>query len=173
MRILITGATSTVSRGMIPLLKEAGHEIVLHDNVRAPDSELFRDIAYVQGDIQAGVGLGRALAPALEAQGHRLRLMDFRPMNTPHEFVLGDVRSAEDVRRAIEGIDAIVHAAALHGIHLSKWSPDDFWDINGAGTFHVYEAARQEGVSRVVLCSTMGVYGKSAKPPEDAWNAVA
>ena len=120
----------------------------------------------------AGGNLGRALAPALEAQGHRLRLMDFRQMETPHEFVLGDVRSATDVRRAIEGVDAVVHAAALHGIHLSKWTPEDFWDINGTGTFHVYEAARLEGVNRVVLCSTMGVYGKSAQPPEDAWNVV-
>ena len=60
MRILITGATSTVSRGMIPLLITAGHEIVLHDLVRLPDNDLFRDLPFIQGDIQAGVGLERA-----------------------------------------------------------------------------------------------------------------
>ncbi|MBC7528959.1 MAG: NAD(P)-dependent oxidoreductase [Chthonomonadaceae bacterium] len=60
MRILLTGATSTVSRGMIPILQRAGHEIVLHDIVRLPDNDLFRGIPFVQGDIQAGIGLERA-----------------------------------------------------------------------------------------------------------------
>jgi len=60
MRILITGATSTVSRGVIPLLKKAGHEIVLHDLVRLPGDPVFENLTFVQGDIQAGVGLERA-----------------------------------------------------------------------------------------------------------------
>ena len=60
MKILITGATSTVSRGLIPRLREAGHDIVLHDIVRLPDTDLFRGLPFVQGDIQAGVGLDRA-----------------------------------------------------------------------------------------------------------------
>ena len=120
----------------------------------------------------AGGNLGRALVPALLAQGHTPRLMDFRQIETLQEFVQGDVRNAEDVRRAMAGVDVVVHAAALHGIHLSKWTPQDFWEINATGTFQVYEAARQAGVTRVVLCSTMGVYGSSAHPPEDAWNVV-
>ncbi len=60
MKILITGATSTVSRGIIPILRDAGHEIVLHDIVRPPDNDLFRGLTFVQGDIQAGIGLDRA-----------------------------------------------------------------------------------------------------------------
>lgn len=60
MRILLTGATSTVSRGLIPILRKAGHEIVLHDLVRLPDNDLFRGLTFVQGDIQAGIGLERA-----------------------------------------------------------------------------------------------------------------
>ncbi len=120
----------------------------------------------------AGGNLGRALAPLLVEQGHTPRLMDFRPLETPHEFVQGDVRNADDVRRASEGVDAIVHAAALHGIHLSKWSPQDFWAVNVTGTFNVFEAAREQAIQRLVLCSTMGVYGDSARPKEDAWNVV-
>ncbi len=61
MRILITGATSTVSRGIIPLLQKAGHEIVLHDLVRLPtNNPVFEGLPFVQGDIQAGVGLAQA-----------------------------------------------------------------------------------------------------------------
>ncbi len=120
----------------------------------------------------AGGNLGRALAPLLVEQGHMPRLMDFRPLDTPHDFVQADVRDADGVRRAVEGVDAIVHAAALHGIHQGKWSPRDFWDVNVTGTFHVFEAAREQGVKRLALCSTMGVYGESARPPQDAWNLV-
>ncbi len=122
----------------------------------------------------AGGNLGRVLAPVLAAAGHELRLFDFRPLEDSNfETVVGDVRDLDDVRRALAGVDAIVHAAALHGIHLSKWKPEDFWAINVTGTFHVFEAAREAGISRVVLCSTMGVYGESARAPEDTWNIVS
>ena len=121
----------------------------------------------------AGGNLGRALVPLLSQQGHTPRLMDFRPLDdTRHEFVQADVRDPDGVRRAVEGVDAIVHAAALHGIHQGKWAARDFWEVNATGTFHVFEAARAVGIKQVVLCSTMGVYGESARPREDAWNVV-
>src|SRR5947208_252314 len=120
----------------------------------------------------AGGNLGRVVAPALIEAGHTPRLLDFRPLQTEYEFDQGDVRNAEDVQRAVEGADAIVHAAALHGIHLRKWQPQDYWAINVTGTFNVYEAARSARIKQVVLCSTMGVYGESMTPPEGAWGLV-
>lgn len=120
----------------------------------------------------AGGNLGRVLVPALLEQGHTPRLMDFRPLESPHQTVQGDVRHFEDVQRAMEGVDAVVHAAALHGIHLRKWTPQDFWAINVTGTFNVFEAARLQNIKRLVLSSTMGVYGASATPPPDAWAVV-
>jgi UDP-glucose 4-epimerase len=120
----------------------------------------------------AGGNLGRSLIPALVAAGHTPRLMDFRPLETPSEFVQGDVRNPQDVKEAVSGVEAIVHSAALHGIHLRKWAPQDFWAINATGTFNVFEAAREAGITRMVLCSTMSVYGESARPPDGAWGAV-
>jgi nucleoside-diphosphate-sugar epimerase len=121
----------------------------------------------------AGGNLGRAIIPALIEAGHSLRLFDFRDIaETGTETIVGDVRDIDDVRAAMSGMDAIVHAAALHGIHLAKWRPEDFWGINVTGTFNVYEAAREAGIKRVVLCSTMGVYGDSARAPDDAWSVV-
>ena len=121
----------------------------------------------------AGGNLGRAIIPALTAAGHSLRLFDFRDIDAQgHELVIGDIRNIDDVRAAVSGVDAIVHAAALHGIHLAKWRPEDFWGINVTGTFNVYETAREAGIKRVVLCSTMGVYGDSARPLQDAWSVV-
>ena len=80
-----------------------------------------------------------------------------------------DVRDAEAVGRAAEGVEAIVHGAALHGVHVKIRPPHEFWSTNVTGTFNVYEAAREAGVRRVVLCSTMGVYGDSAKVRDGAW----
>ena len=120
----------------------------------------------------AGGNLGRVVVPALEEAGHKPRLFDFRPIEAQHELVQGDIRSRNDVERAVEGVDAIVHAAALHGIHISKWEPDDYWAINVTGTFNLYEAARVAEIKKIVLCSTMGVYGESMTPPDDAWGLV-
>jgi nucleoside-diphosphate-sugar epimerase len=117
----------------------------------------------------AGGNLGRAAIPELESRGHVVRLADMRPIETDREFRLLDVRDREAVREAVAGCDAVVHAAALHGIHLSKWTPEDFWDINVTGTFNVFEAARREGMRKVVLCSTMGVYGAGLERSEGAW----
>jgi nucleoside-diphosphate-sugar epimerase len=61
MRILITGATGNVARGMIPRLREAGHELVLTDLNRLPDVLLFDGLEFVQCDLQAGVGLEHAV----------------------------------------------------------------------------------------------------------------
>jgi nucleoside-diphosphate-sugar epimerase len=107
-----------------------------------------------------GGNLGRVLAPALAQNGHEPVLMDYRPIETAYPFIRGDVTQKADVFEAVHGIDAIVHAAAYHGIHLAKYSRDDYWNLNVTGTYHIYEAAREHGVNKILLCSTMGVYGK-------------
>ena len=119
----------------------------------------------------AGGNLGRAVVPALVEAGHDPVLFDFRPLSTDHEFVQGDVRDPQVVARAMDGVDAVVHAAALHGIHLQSWSADDFWSINVTGTFTVYEAARAAGIRHVVLGSSMVVYG-DVGGGDDPWQVV-
>ena len=52
--------------------------------------------------------------PALAAAGHEVRRLDARTLDGPEETVVGDVRDAEAVGRAVAGVDAVVHAAALH-----------------------------------------------------------
>lgn len=119
----------------------------------------------------AGGNLGRAVVPALVDAGHEPVLLDFRPLSTEHDAVEGDVRDRAAVERAMHGVDAVVHAAALHGIHLQDWSAEDFWSINVTGTFLVYEAARAAGVRKVVLGSSMVVYGDLGDGA-DPWEAV-
>jgi UDP-glucose 4-epimerase len=119
----------------------------------------------------AGGNLGRVVVPALVEAGHHPVLFDFRALDTDQEFVEGDVRDGHAVARAMAGVDAVVHAAALHGIHLASWSADDFWSINVTGTFRVYSAAREAGVRRVVLGSSMVVYGDVGRSG-DPWRVV-
>jgi nucleoside-diphosphate-sugar epimerase len=120
----------------------------------------------------AGGSLGRVVAPLLEERGDVVRLLDSRPVDLPYASTVGDIRDADAVREAVRDADAIVHGAAIHGIHVDKWSAQDFWSINATGTFNVYDAAREHGVRRVVLCSTMAVYGASAQRSDDAWAVV-
>lgn len=104
--------------------------------------------------------LGTALAPALVDAGHEPVLLDVRPLDTPYEWVRGDVRAADDVLRAAGGVDVVVHAAALHGIHLGDHPPRDFHELNLTGTLNVWQAAAAVGARAVVFSSTMGVYGR-------------
>ncbi len=128
--------------------------------------------------ITGGEGtLGRALAPLLLERGDHVRSLDL-VLPSPSaaspttggatiEAVHGDLRDRDVLRRAVEGIDGIVHAAAWHGIHLRDHPPADFWELNVDATFHLYEAAEAAGVTRIVLASTMGVYGASRAPGTD------
>ncbi|MBA3308283.1 MAG: NAD(P)-dependent oxidoreductase [Chloroflexi bacterium] len=112
----------------------------------------------------AGGTLGQALAPALALEGHEPVLLDVRTLETPYRFVEGDVRQLQDVRRAMQGVDLVVHGAALHGIHLRDHTSQEFHELNVTGTFNTWEAAAEAGVRGLVFCSTMGVYGESRLP---------
>lgn len=113
--------------------------------------------------------LGRAVTPLLLGQGHAVRLVDLTTPTVPArgEAITGDLRDEAFLVRAVQGVDAVVHAAAWHGIHLRDHSPADFWALNVDVTFRLYEAALAAGVSRIVLASTMGVYGASRTPTVD------
>jgi|SRR5215213_3403114 UDP-glucose 4-epimerase len=114
-----------------------------------------------------GGNLGRVLAPALEEAGHEPVLMGNRALETTREVARGDVREKIEVLRGLRNVDVVVRATALHGIHLEKYSTDNFWNLNVAGTRNVYEAALQSGIGKVLLCSTMGVYGEGAREAGD------
>jgi UDP-glucose 4-epimerase len=120
----------------------------------------------------AGGNLGRVLAPALNERGYTPILMDYRKIDTPFSFIQGDITDSKMVEKAVQGVDVIVHAAALHGIHLPKYTDSQFWDLNVTGTHNLYQAAVKNGVSKVIFCSTMGVYGKSIQSDSDSYLSV-
>jgi UDP-N-acetylglucosamine 4,6-dehydratase (inverting) len=69
-------------------------------------------------------------------------------------FFLGDVRDQNRLRRAMEGIDTVVHAAALKQVPASEYNPMEFVKTNILGAQNVIEAALDTGVKRIVALST-------------------
>jgi nucleoside-diphosphate-sugar epimerase len=84
---------------------------------------------------------------------HELVLVSRRPLETPHELVVGDLRSPADCDRAFAGADAVVHLAAI-----PEPSPETF-EVNVMTTHNVLEAARRHGVRRVVMAGSNCAYG--------------
>lgn len=98
--------------------------------------------------------LARATAESLLARGDEVVLLqrNAAPLDVPQ--VLGDVRDADLVDRAVAGCDAVVHLAAKVGV-VGSWH--DYRSINVDGTANVVAAARHHGVARFVHVSTPSV----------------
>lgn len=81
--------------------------------------------------------------------------------------VSGDVRDPNFCRGAVRGCDTVFHLAALIAIPYSYIAPDSYVDTNIKGTLNVCQAARDEGVERLVVTSTSEVYGTARYVPID------
>src|SRR5512143_3971381 len=112
--------------------------------------------------ISGGAGfLGLHLARRLLADGHEVRTLDLAPLDDAElersvEELGGDVRSAADCRRLVEGAEVLVHAAAALPIQASR---ESIRSVNVEGTATLLAAACEAGVGRHVLISSTAVYG--------------
>lgn len=73
-------------------------------------------------------------------------------------FFIGDVRDRDRLRRAMEGIEVVIHAAALKRIEVGQYNPMEVLKTNILGTANVVEAATDAQVSRCVLVSSDKAY---------------
>jgi nucleoside-diphosphate-sugar epimerase len=98
--------------------------------------------------------IGQPLSRYLTGRGHTVRGLARRPTPGLTDFVVGDLADREAVRRAVDGMDTIVHLGAYP-------NPADFIDVllgpNVVGLYHICEAAVEFGVKRLVLASTVQV----------------
>ena len=69
-------------------------------------------------------------------------------------FLLGDVRDKERMTRAFQGVDYVVHAAAMKHVHLAEYNPDECIKTNIGGAQNVIHAALETDVQYVVALST-------------------
>ncbi len=81
------------------------------------------------------------------------------------EIIRGDIRDLPALEKAMAGAGVVFHLAAISSVPLSVDQPLPTFDVNLGGTWNVLDAARRNGVKRVVFISSASVYGASAKIP--------
>lgn len=109
--------------------------------------------------------LGRTLAPVLRTHDHDVTIVDQSAIESAYPTMITDIRNADAMRRAVDGHDVVIHAAALHGIHIDTVSERHFLDVGVLGTHTVLAAARAAQVKEVIYISSTSVYGLSSTQP--------
>ena len=136
--------------------------------------------------ITGGAGfIGSHLADELVAHGYRVRALDnllaqvhgdgcTRPeyLNPEVELVVGDVRDPDAVRRALRGVDAVYHLAAMVGVGQSMYEVAQYTAVNNLGTAVLLEALVERPVERLVVASSMSIYGEGLYRAPDGSVAV-
>ena len=125
--------------------------------------------------ITGGAGfIGSHVADELVSQEHVVRVLDnldpqvhgaaggLPPdLNPKVELLVGDVRDRDQVRRALEGIDAVIHLAAKVGVGQSMYEIETYTDVNERGTATLLQAlAEHNGIGKLIVASSMSIYGE-------------
>jgi nucleoside-diphosphate-sugar epimerase len=130
--------------------------------------------------VTGGAGfIGSNLAEALLAAGHHVRVLDnfltgkrenlaglAQRYGESFDLREGDIRDPAGTRKAMEGIDYVLHQGALPSVPRSVADPILSNEINVAGTVNVLVAARDAGVRRVVFAASSSAYGDTPVLPK-------
>lgn len=130
--------------------------------------------------VTGGAGfIGSNLCESLLMEGHTVRCLDNfatgKPENIfplleqyPQTFNLqvGDIRNIEDCRKAVEGMEYVLHEAALGSVPRSIKDPITTNDVNIGGFVNMLVAARDGGIKRFVFAASSSTYGDSKSLPK-------
>jgi dTDP-L-rhamnose 4-epimerase len=131
--------------------------------------------------ITGGAGfIGSHLCDALVDRGYRVRVLDSlvdqvhegveRPpyLNEDVELIVGDIRERSLVREALDGTDAVIHLAARVGVGQSMYELDEYVSANTHGTAVLLEAMLDKPVEKLLVASSMSLYGEGLYTPAPA-----
>ncbi len=127
--------------------------------------------------VTGGAGyIGSVLARQLLNKNFQVRVLDSLKfggdalydvmLNPNFEFIKGDIRNAEDIDKALVGIDAIAHLAAIVGDPACKKYSEEANETNWDASVNLFEKAEKAGVKRFVFASTCSNYGKMVNPDD-------
>lgn len=122
--------------------------------------------------ITGGAGfLGSILTRTMLGEGRCVKVLDNlswgpEPVRTflshpNYEFTRGDIRNPDDVDQALDGVNAVIHLAALVGDPLCASKPDEAREVNLDATRTLIDACQRKGIDRFVFASTCSNYGIS------------
>jgi len=124
--------------------------------------------------ITGGAGfIGSHVADLLLREGYEVRILDNltsqvhgpsgqRPayLDEQAQLIVGDVRNPADVARSLQNVDAVIHLAASVGVGQSMYNIASYVDVNETGTAVLLEALVKNPVQRLVVASSMSLYGE-------------
>lgn len=124
--------------------------------------------------ITGGAGfVGSHLADELLAHGYQVRVLDVLAeqvhgespdwpayLSPEVERIRGDVRDRETVRAALDGVNKVFHLAAAVGVGQSMYEIEHYTDVNNRGTAVLLEVLSSSPVERLVVASSMSIYGE-------------
>ena len=126
--------------------------------------------------ITGGAGfIGSNIAAELLRKGHDIRILDnfssgkrenLKDFEKDIELIEGDIRSYHIVQEAVEGIEVVLHQAALPSVPRSIKDPITSNEVNVSGTLNILEASVGAKVRRVVYASSSSVYGDNPDLPK-------
>jgi UDP-glucose 4-epimerase len=126
--------------------------------------------------VTGGAGfIGSHLTEALVSEGCRVTVLD--NLSSGHranldgvkdaiDFRQGDICDSKAVDAACRGCEAVFHLAAVVSVPQTVKQPIESTRVNDLGTLQVFEAARQNGVGRIVFASSSAVYGDDPQLPK-------
>lgn len=127
--------------------------------------------------VTGGAGfIGSNIVKELSKQGDDVRVVDnlstgnlrnIEPFLDRIEFLRGDLSRIEVARKAVEGMDFILHQAAIPSVSRSIANPLASNDANINATLNILLAAKDGGVKKVVYASSSSIYGDSPKLPKE------
>jgi nucleoside-diphosphate-sugar epimerase len=124
--------------------------------------------------VVGGAGYVAGLVMPALMQRHAIRVLDTRPPSTAVEHVGGSATDYEDLTRALEGMDAVIHCAMGNRDWSTPRGAADAFDVNVKSVHLTLMAARDAGVRHAVYISSMSVYHNltgrrlDETPPADA-----
>ncbi|MCK5215590.1 MAG: SDR family oxidoreductase [Candidatus Omnitrophica bacterium] len=130
--------------------------------------------------VTGGAGfIGSNIAEQLVKDGHYVRILDNFSSGKEEniafteglgkdkfELIRGDIRDKDVCDQACQGIDYILHQAALRSVPKSMKEPESYNDVNINGTLFVLQAAAKNKVKRLVLASSSSIYGATDRFPQ-------
>ena len=137
--------------------------------------------------ITGGAGfIGSHLADQLLSVGYEVRALDnlspqvhgeggARPeyLSPDVELIIGDMRDSAAVRKALQGVDAVYHLAAAVGVGQSMYEVANYTSINNLGTAVLLEALIERPVEKLIVASSMSIYGEGSYLRSDGKPGVA